>query len=299
MPHLLVERLRSAPQLCVCKHREKANPEQPSGSVDCVVEMVETLGGSIFLLGSVCFLPTYSSDVNTFLLGCQLFIVGGFVYFGLSAFTLLEAMRVKGWGIEAFEHVNYLVGSLLFLAGTVLYWPEELQHRHIEWMKGLSLGIYFNLFSPEFEGTLLFIVGSLLFAMAALVNALNSKAFSMAFSMGAHSTGSRLLLSSTALYMSGSLLFVIGSVAWLPGLGWGKRAEAIGAYLFVVGSAMYVVGGLLSILRIAGYIGGGETAVGSADPARLSEATPLVLAAQAQRVLRSPSPALAKRIPVP
>jgi len=247
MPHLLVERIRSVPQICQCGV-PCANEDVPRSGGSFLVEALDILVGVVFFFGSICFLPAYGSDLRTFLLGCLLFIVGGALHLCLSLFTLWEAWKSRGWCPEAKEHAFYLLGSLLFLAGTVLYWPEEAKHTHVEWMKGLSLGVYFNLFTPEFEGTLLFILGSLLFAMAALVNGLNSYAFSQA----SHSLGSRLLLATTLLYMAGSLLFVLGSVAFLPNLGWGEHMETFGASCFVAGSALYVFGGLASLLRTAG-----------------------------------------------
>ena len=54
---------------------------------------------------------------------------------------------------ESIEHVLYLLGSLLYLIGTVMYWPPEIDRYHMTWLaKHLSLGVYFNLFSTQFEG---------------------------------------------------------------------------------------------------------------------------------------------------
>mmetsp|Transcript_96545 Transcript_96545/g.278682 ORF Transcript_96545/g.278682 Transcript_96545/m.278682 type:complete len:287 (-) Transcript_96545:92-952(-) len=285
MPHLLVERLRSVPLPCYHvfvddKVDLSASPSscrpRPSGSVDCVVESVETVANVIFFVASLCFLPRFGEDVHVFMHGCVLFIVGGILLLALSVFTSLEAFRTKGWASETFEAVLYLVGSFLFTAGTVLYWPSELNHTNIEWMKGHSPGVYLNLFTPEYEGTLLFIAGSLLFAMAAFVNGVNSSAFSK----GASTASGRLLLTSVSLYMGGSLLYVVGSIAWLPDIGFGPKAEAFGAWTFVVGSAMYVTGGFLSILRIAGYLGcdAGSGTCGA------DESSPLVPAAGSPKV---------------
>mmetsp|Transcript_64149 Transcript_64149/g.126234 ORF Transcript_64149/g.126234 Transcript_64149/m.126234 type:complete len:298 (-) Transcript_64149:94-987(-) len=295
MPHSLVERLRLFPVPCRAAIRldkpdardAPAVSEAPSGSwrwargsVDCVVETVETLASFIFLIGSLCFLPGWVDDVRIFLLGCELFVLGGFLLVVLSVATLFEALKAKGWGNEASEHVMYLVGSLLFLAGTILYWPEQVGDEHIQWMKGCAIGVYLNLFSPEFEGTLLFIAGSMLFAVAALINGMSTNVFSHRSA----SPGKRLLLASASLYLIGSLLFVVGSVAWLPDLGFGRGGEAIGAWTFVVGSAAYLLGGLLSLLRVAGYL---EAGVG----AGADETAPLVAAAA-----MLPSPKLPRRV---
>merc|ERR1719473_715343 len=105
----------------------------------------------------------------------------------------------------------------------------------------MSLGVYFNLFSPEFEGSPLFVLGSLVFAAAAFVNGLSQRSFD--------TTKNKMLTATTSLYMMGSLLFVMGSVAFLPNLGCNETMVAIGAWNFVVGSLFFLVGGLVSMWR--------------------------------------------------
>ena len=57
---------------------------------------------------------------------------------------------------ESIEHVLYLLGSLLYLIGTLMYCPPEIDRYHMTWLaKHLSLGVYFNLFSTQFEGVTL------------------------------------------------------------------------------------------------------------------------------------------------
>lgn len=236
MPHLLVERVRSVPACWCGVVRAKEKGLHEATACNCLIEAIDILGALVFLVGSICILPNQTFDV--FLAGCILFIIGATIYLGLSLFTLYEALRERGWSYEAMENALYLGGSLVFLAGTVLYWPEEAQHAHVEWMKGLSLGTYFNLFEPEFEGTLLFVAGSMMFAFASLVNGLNKR--------------SKLLIATTYLYMGGSLLFVMGSVAFVPNLsvrpGW-EHMETFGAWCFVIGSGFYVAGGLINLFR--------------------------------------------------
>merc|ERR550514_772362 len=152
-------------------------------------------------------------------------------------------MQEKGfYSYESMENVNFLLGSVIFLAGTILYWPEEARHRHIEWMKTFSIGYYFGLWRAEFEGAILFIVGSVLFAMAAFVNGLNHQ----------HpwdSASSKAMTASTSLYMIGGVLFAMGSVAFLPDLGCNHQMEMIGAVMFIVGSIVYTLGGLVNVAR--------------------------------------------------
>eukprot|EP00929_Paragymnodinium_shiwhaense_P026411 TRINITY_DN15719_c0_g1_i1.p1 TRINITY_DN15719_c0_g1~~TRINITY_DN15719_c0_g1_i1.p1 ORF type:complete len:131 (-),score=39.80 TRINITY_DN15719_c0_g1_i1:61-453(-) len=108
-------------------------------------------------------------------------------------------------------------------------------------MKDVSPGQILNLFSPEFEGTILFIIGSAMFAFAAFINAMNQRHFQELIG--------QLHSAVTSLYMAGALLFCMGSVAFLPHLGCNKQMLTIGAWMFIVGSAFYMIGGCLSLYR--------------------------------------------------
>lgn len=237
MPHLVIERTRSVPGIfsCTC-----GRPKRSDAVCACIVELLDILGGVIFLVGSVCFLPAYSEKVSVFLTGCALYVVGALIYMLLSSFTLFEALREVQF-LEAFENFLYFVGSLIFLIGTILYWPSEARYRYVEWMKDFSVGAQLELFSPEFEGTLLFILGSVVFTFAAFVNGLNQRV--------GDSVSSRMLAATTSLYMAGSLLFVMGSVAFLPELGCNNQMTTIGAWCFILGSLFYVIGGSVSLAR--------------------------------------------------
>lgn len=237
MPHLLINRTRSFPSLGTFSFNRK---EYPAGAY--AVEVLDIVSGIIFVIGSVCFLPPYSNDLRVFLIGCQLFVTGSCFYVVICGCTLAEAMHEKGLvTFETAENAFYLLGSWLFLVGTFLYWPAEAHYKYVEGVKDLSLGQIFNLFEPEFEGTILFIVGSVLFAFAAFFNALNQRSFD--------TWAARLMTATTSLYMGGSLLFGMGSVAFLPHLGCNEQMLKIGAWAFIVGSLLYLIGGCLSLWR--------------------------------------------------
>lgn len=242
MPHLVIERIRQVPKLCqgcMCC----IQPGKRTGVCAVVLECFDILGGVIFVIGSVCFLPPYSEEIEVFLLGCALYIVGGLIYLGICCFTLAEACREKGYDtLEACENMLYVLGSLIFVVGTILYYPPEAHHSDMNWfVRTISVGVYFNMFSPEFEGTILFIVGSFMFAFAAFVNGLNQRSFD--------SVSNQLLTATTSLYMMGSLLFVMGSVAFLPDLGCNETMIIFGAWSFIIGSMFYVVGSSVSMWR--------------------------------------------------
>lgn len=238
MPHLIIERTRSFPNPCTCTF--KTRKEFPAGAY--FIEALDIIAAVIFVVGSVCFLPKYSHDLQVFMLGCVLFVVGSVVYCGICLFALIEALKEKGLpSLEAGENGMYLLGSWLFLVGTFLYWPAEAHYKYIEHVKDMSLGQYFNLFEPEFEGTVLFAIGSVLFAFAAFTNALNIRGFD--------DWTAKTLSAITSLYMAGSLLFAMGSIAFLPNLGCNEQMTTIGAWCFIIGSVLFLIGGILSFYR--------------------------------------------------
>jgi len=247
MPHLLIERVRHTPGLCPCASRRQKDgkPVRLRDNVACAytVEAIDIISGLIILIGSACFLPSFSSDQEIFILGCVLFVIGTTGYLVISIYTLAEAMYEKGLeSLEACENSLYVAGALLFNAGTILYWPDEANWPiTIASKEFVSPGQFFNWFSPEFEGTVLFIIGSLFFAMAAYVNGLSQRRFDTPIH--------KMLTAATTCYMVGALLLVMGSVAWLPELGCGQRMEEFGAIMYVIGSLFYVIGGVISLIR--------------------------------------------------
>lgn len=262
MPHLLIERIRNTPVFCPCAHRSKDGKNRLRDSAACAytIEVVDIISGLIILIGSACFLPSFSRDEEIFITGCVLFVIGTTGYLLISIFTLAEAMYEFGIeSLEACENALYVAGAMLFNAGTILYWPEESNWPMTLASRELSPVQYFNWFSPEFEGTVLFIIGSLFFAMAAYVNGLNQRGFDTPVK--------KMLTAATTCYMVGALLLVMGSVAWLPELGCGQRMEEFGAVMYVVGSLSYVIGGVISLIR---------TSLQLEDPEYMSASEPLM-----------------------
>lgn len=232
MPHLLVERVRSYDFLSRRKYR----------TVAYIIEALDVFAGFVFVVGSLCFIPGYWHDINVFLAGCAIFVWGSLLYVVICSFTLIEAYVEKGQGSwEVYENSLYWVGSWAFFVGSILYWPEESQYELIEAFQHFTLPQYFNLFSPEFEGTLLFIVGSVLFTVAAFINLMNQPK--------SDDLKSTVWTCITLLYLVGSLLFIGGSVAFLPDLGCGKQMMEIGAWAFVIGSLFFLIGAVMSLIR--------------------------------------------------
>lgn len=244
MPHLLIERQRLNIFTCSVPKRK----DSPIGAI--IIEVLDVIAAAIFVFGSVCFLPRYARDLDIFLDGCLLFIAGSVLYCVVCSFTLAEAIMEKGHtSLEAFENWLYLAGSITFLVGTVLYWPDRLHSedaRPVElslFAVCSSFGQHVNLYTREFTGSVLFIIGSFLFACAAFTNALNRRQL--------NEWSSVVLSAVTSLYMGGSILFTMGSVAFLPDLGCNDDMVALGAGCFIAGSVLFLIGSVLSLWRTA------------------------------------------------
>lgn len=245
MPHVLIERIPSFPALW---KRQKF----PAGAY--VVEALDIFAGCLYTVGSVCFLPQYASDVDTFLLGCNLFVLGSALFCGICYYTLAEAVVEKGAvTLEVLENTMYLGGSVAFLAGSVIYRPnggrpkmdlDQLSRELSLGEKAFSMDQYCRHYANnELWGSVLFIVGSAMFASGAFLNGLHQRKFDQ--------WASRMRSAVTSCYFGGSLLSLVGSTAFLPHLGCDDSMVSLGAWCFIVGSLFFVVGSCLSLLRTA------------------------------------------------
>lgn len=245
MPHLLIERIRNSPAFCPCGRRSKDGKVlrlRDSAACAYTVEIVDVISGLIILIGSACFLPSFARDEDIFLAGCLLFVLGTTGYLIIACFCMGEAIYMHGIeSLEAVENALYVAGALLFNAGTILYWPEQANWPITLASRELSPGQFFNWFSPEFEGTVLFIIGSLFFAMAAYCNGLSQQGFDTPIK--------KMLTAATTCNMVGALLLIMGSVAWLPELGCGEGMYEFGAVMYIIGSLFYVIAGVVSLIR--------------------------------------------------
>merc|ERR1719456_1193660 len=77
--------------------------------------------------------------------------------------------------------------------------------------------------------------------IAIFLNAMNQRRFD-AFA-------DRMMSVISFNYMIGSLLFCMGSIAFLPNVGCGPEMVALGAWMFIIGSAFFVIGSVMSFSR--------------------------------------------------
>lgn len=240
MPHLQVDRLRTVHQLNFgCWKGSSDFPFQ-----EVTVGVLDLTAALTFAIGSIGFLPQFADNLSMFLAGCVLFFIGSLILFLVSLYALVEAYQHhRALTFEVMEAMLYALGSWVFLVGTLLYWPEKAKYEHIETLKGFALGQYFNLFEPQFEGSVLFTVGSVMFVFACFANALNPHRLQKELN--------QMFTTVSALDMFGNMLFVIGSTAFMPECitPAESRIYLIGAWCFEAGSLFLCVGCSLSLYR--------------------------------------------------
>lgn len=279
MPHLIIDRLRELPS--IFNNFSLPGPKSSQGTV-IVLEILDLIAGVTFLFGSIYFLPCYAKDEHAFIIGCRLYLYGSYIFIFVCGLCLVETLMEKRMSFELWENSLYFVGSLAFVVGTFLYMPEKddyaplvrfwKKHRTMQRtasieklidalpddqvssddsarvvmqkaqdLERMGIGQYVNYNQKQFVGTVLFMAGSVLFAFAAFTNALSQKNFNR--------WTSKMLTTTTTMYMTGSLQFVMGSMCFLPQIVDSEEVAAIGAWLFIGGSLCFIVGSLLSLWR--------------------------------------------------
>eukprot|EP00449_Zooxanthella_nutricula_P041610 CAMPEP_0198608336 /NCGR_PEP_ID=MMETSP1462-20131121/155846_1 /TAXON_ID=1333877 /ORGANISM="Brandtodinium nutriculum, Strain RCC3387" /LENGTH=302 /DNA_ID=CAMNT_0044340143 /DNA_START=398 /DNA_END=1302 /DNA_ORIENTATION=- len=144
------------------------------------------------------------------------------------------------WG-STLEKALYVVGSVIFAVGSFYFeHPSSVDHRISADREAIMLW-----------ATTMFVVGSVIFVLAAFLNAL-SLTSSSSLTFGKWS------IATCSLYEFGGILYVIGSVCFMPGfmgcsttLGATHNSgmEVLGAWCFIVGSVFYVLGTILEFMK--------------------------------------------------
>jgi len=106
----------------IAAERFKRRRVEPQGSfLEALLAGLYVGAGVLFVVGSVCFLPTYATTY--YREGVWSYFVGGLIYLKCSLFDLEEA-RNAGSTFEAAMNLMYVAGTLFYLVATVLFWPE-------------------------------------------------------------------------------------------------------------------------------------------------------------------------------
>jgi len=169
------------------------------------------IGASVtFVWGSFCFHPGWTENYE---LGCVLFIVGSLVFLGKSVVNMYELLTHHGVETiseemahfaEFCEHICYVASCLLFVVGSILFWPGVYGDSEENKLTGETIAVW------------TFIIGSLGFAVASFFNA--------------------ILLSKTDTFQA--LPGEIGRRCYQLAC-WTLLCSQLGALLFVTGSFMY------------------------------------------------------------
>lgn len=185
--------------------------------------LVYEVGGVMFVIGSVFFLPAYEEYVSV---GSWLFFAASIFYIVVSAHDCVEIFYQPSDTpyIDAGAAASYLIGAIVFLIGSVLFLP--------------TIGKYD-------AGALCFIGGSLLFVHGAVLNA-------MQIFQAPSARAARYLLLTAVCYIIGSTMFVVASVPYLFPFESAKDEELIFRWLaqqYIVGSLFFLLGGLINGFR--------------------------------------------------
>jgi hypothetical protein len=125
---------------------------------------------------------------------------------------------------ETINAILYKIGGLVFIIGSILFFP--------------ALDAYKNL------GCWTFFVGSLLYLIVTAHDM--AEVYCNWKATKQHDVKSRLEFVAASSYVAGTILFTVGSIFFLSTVGW----TVPGAWCFVVGSLLFVVGASINVLQI-------------------------------------------------
>lgn len=134
--------------------------------------------------------------------------------------------------VNVAEKALYFFGAFVFLIGTFYFQhPKKVAASvpSVEEKDVLNMAIA------------MFIGGSATFVFAAFLNALSLTTNGSTFSSWA--------VAVCGIYECGGILFVVGSVCFMPNQGCGKGMEVMGAWCFIIGSCCYILGGCLEVVK--------------------------------------------------
>lgn len=137
------------------------------------------------------------------------------------------------------ERLLYLSGGLIFLIGTFYF-----QHPQM-----VSSRVPSEVMHDEdvlFAAIWMFIIGSIIFVFATFLNALSLNSSGRTFMHWAVAT--------CGIYELGGILFVMGSVCFMPNQGCKEGMEILGAWCFIVGAACYMLGDFIEFMKTCALI---------------------------------------------
>ncbi|MGR5065264.1 YrhK family protein [Photobacterium sp. DNB22_13_2] len=191
--------------------------------------IVYKIGGIIFILGSICFLPRFEKYVD---IGAALFVIGSILYLIVALHDVLEvnAYRInngklsKELRLEFTASFAYFSGSLFFTIGSIFFLEEVDMITAGAWM---------------------FIIGSGLFMFGAVINVCRIIYEGTIVTLQ--------LMNLTAItFVTGSVLFLVASVPYLWHIDTAHDSHQLFSYLawqYIIGSVLFLLGGLTNYWR--------------------------------------------------
>lgn len=207
--------------------------EHPAGhrhfSWEAANAILYVIGGATFIAGSICFLPTYE-DLGD--LGAWIFFGGSLLYLIVTVHDLLESIIYwnKSTGLDK-EHWLEFIAARVYVAGTLLFIVGSI--------------LFLSSVGMITGGAWCFIIGSFLFFLGACVNVLQITQ--------AGSTLTLQLLNATAItFVVGSILFLVASVPYLWQVADQSDRFELFTYLawqYIFGSILFFAGGVFNFCR--------------------------------------------------
>lgn len=223
--------------------RSFRSPDQPLTDeekthwLEIALSYTYILAGILFVIGSFLFFPW----ACCYTAGVYCYLVGGFFYMQTSVFDLEEALNSKARWQEVAMCYTYVGGTTLYIVGTFFYFP-----RIEEWI---------GIITSESLGSWFFIGGSTAFVFACFLNGahagdafypdLNNKKEDCA----RVKLAKLMTLATSEATMFGALLFLVGSVLYLPNIGCTERTVVLGTWAYLIGSVFFTFAGILPICQ--------------------------------------------------
>ena len=125
---------------------------------------------------------------------------------------------------EMINAVLYKIGGILFIVGSIFFFPRFKAYADL--------------------GAWIFFMGSLVYLVVTVHDLAEVQ---RNWRIGkAHNRNIFLEYTAAAIYVSGTILFAVGSLFFLSAVGWLRP----GAWLFVIGSLLFVLGAGINVLQI-------------------------------------------------
>jgi len=223
MPHLITERPRL---LDLTKGRDNLRAQFRWETINAIFYK---LGGLTFVVGSLFFFPALAPLMD---IGVWTFFGGSLLYLTVTAHDMIEVLR--NWRSQQTHDQNarlevtaagaYLIGTLLFVAGSLLF---------LSFIDRIDAGAW------------CFIIGSLLFVLGAAINVLQVPEKS-------HRSNLQLVNLTAVTFVTGSVLFTVASIPYLWNVPTTAASEVLDRFLasqYLVGSLLFLLGGITNYLR--------------------------------------------------